>query len=496
MNSEPFRSLFDQVWVLSLPASAGRRQHIAQHLPAIGLVDFHFFKATPADDPAVAQAQANGEVATFPPCFRCGAVECGNPDCNNFLIPSQVACFLSYRRLWRAIAAGEASRVLVVEDDVWFHPHTRRVLSWAACEAAAGRLPFAAGKTCLLRLGWAHCEEHGGTAPFALTTAIRMANPCHALTRDYARALLARDRGICHTVDVYQHQLAPKPGEAFTVLPPVASELSWTNGCFASTIHPKKVREDYLRRQGDAASAAAEGRRCARHVKRKYYRPLLITGHPGCGTASAAALCRQRGVDVGHEKLGKDGIGAWMFAVDALDNPLAHDAVVRSRRALAWDFLVLPGRDLGQAVDAFRRDARQAAQSYSFRRQHIAEILGIDLDSFTTPLERAVRSILCWTLIIYRQKPNFLFRIEDNHEQLLSFLLQNNLANPAYSTPTLDTSPGDTDRMQSHTRHSTPGITAADWQELSSDTLRLATWYCDLFGYNHPWADDTTACQA
>lgn len=43
---------------------------------------------------------------------------------------------------------------------------------------------------------------------------------------------------------------------------------------------------------------------------------LLITGHQRSGTGYMAALCQACGLDVGHERPGKDGISSFQFAVD------------------------------------------------------------------------------------------------------------------------------------------------------------------------------------
>jgi rhodanese-related sulfurtransferase len=251
-------------------------------------------------------------------------LECDRPNCNNFLTDQQVACVLTYRRLWQTIADGPDARVLVREDDVFFHEWTPRVLAWLEQEVKEGRIPFAAGTRLLLRLGWAFGHNHNGTARIRAKDVLRMANPCHALTRDFAQALVdlvAHAPAISQTADAFQHELAPQPGEALTVFPPIASDLSWTEGRFASTIHPKDVRVKYLKAHGRETEAAAAAAALAGHVRKKVFRPLLIAGHPRTGTGYAAALCRQLGVDVGHEKLGASGISSWMFAVDAEANP-------------------------------------------------------------------------------------------------------------------------------------------------------------------------------
>lgn len=481
--------LFDKVWVLSLPDAHERRAHVAQHLPAHGLEQFEFFDATPADAPEVSQAMASGEVMQFPPCFRCGALDCGKIDCNNFLIPAQVACFLSYRRLWRAIAGGVAERVLVLEDDVFLHGHAVSVLQWLSVQIQAGTVPFQPGRSCLLRLGWAHCADHVATDPdqFRVDSSLRMSNPCHALTRAYAHALLARDQGISHTADVYQHKLAPQPGEAFTVFPPLASELSWTDGRFASTIHPKPVHVQHLQARGDVEAAEREALRLRQHTKKKHFRPLLISGHPRGGTGYTAALCRQLGLDVGHEKLGRDGISSWMFAVEAEANPYALDEVARSRRALAWQHLVMVVRDPATAAPSVMRDSQHAPPSYTFRREQILRHLGVDLDALPNPLERALWSLTSWARILLAQQPALVMRLEDGHEALRHFLIRQRLLMPDFERASLSTQPVNADKRYKGVVHPKPVLAPADWHGLQPVTREELQWYCQTFGYPLPW---------
>lgn len=43
---------------------------------------------------------------------------------------------------------------------------------------------------------------------------------------------------------------------------------------------------------------------------------ILITGHQRSGTGYMAMLCQAMGLDVGHERVGRDGVSSFMFAVD------------------------------------------------------------------------------------------------------------------------------------------------------------------------------------
>ncbi len=360
----------------------------------------------------------------------------------------------------------------MLEDDVWFHPHTRRVLSWIQTETVANRLPFSGEKTCLLRLGWARNAEHDAqNAAIRAEQIVRMSNPCHAITRAYARALIERDKGIIHTADVYQHELAPRPGEAFTIFPPIASELSWTEGRFASLIHPKPIHADYLRNTGDLAAANEAERRVARHVKKKFYRPLLITGHSHCGLATAVDICRRSGLHVGQNRAAEHGLSSWMFAVDADINPVAHDEISRTRRALVWKYMIVPVRDLQTAAPLVAAEDQGSAQFFDFRRAQILAALGIDISSFISPLERAVRSIISWMRILVAQQPHLIFRVEDQQALFQDFLVKTLLAS---------TSPA-TDPNVEHGQ--TPD---ESWEAFTDETKREIEWYCEQFGYASP----------
>lgn len=258
--------VFDRVYVVSLPGSADRRAHVRAHFEQIGLTTFSFFDAVGADSPLVADAFASGRVHPYPPCFRCGKDSCGKDDCNNVLIPPQVANYLTYHRLWLEIAA-QPQRALVVEDDVLFQPDAAQTLNMLG-EAAAD-LSFRAEISRLLRLGWALGPDHVAGASFRITAEVRMSNPCFGLTSAYAQALVDRHRRIDTTSDLYMHALAPCKGEAFTVFPPLASELSWSTGGVASLIHPKPIRSEFLRKRGDEAGAADNDRRLRDHVKHR-----------------------------------------------------------------------------------------------------------------------------------------------------------------------------------------------------------------------------------
>lgn len=488
MTASSWSSLFDHVYVISLPGST-RRNYINEHLPEVGIHNFSFFNATDENSPDFDEVLRTGEVMTYPPCFRCGKLDCGNDECNNFLVPAQIATFLSYINLWQHITSQNDERILILEDDVVIQPNYRKTLEWLALQVAQKKIAFTPEQACLLRMGWAKCNEHSVTnATFSISNEIRMSNPCHAITKQFAASLLNRLDGIKHTVDVYQHQQAPKPGEAFTILPPIAYETSWSEGGSESTIHPKSIRSKYLRNKGELDAAAANDQQIRKHVKKMYFRPLMITGHPRCGTGYAAKLCQQMGLKIGHEALDRDGISSWMFAVNSAENPWGNDFVAKDRRRFTWRHMIVPVRDPQTAIGSIMRDSAHAPKSYAFRRDHILRALNIDLDDFATPLERAIWSLCGWSRIILSQSPDLVFRIEDGHHDLKLFLRENGYMNwlKSLHLRALDLRPINADKLYQGVTQPKPEITASQWHELSIETRSELEWYCNTFGYKTP----------
>lgn len=264
--------LFDQVYVVSLRSSYDRRAHIRSHFRAIGLDTYVFHDASDGNSPEVQRLYAENRVAQFPPCFRCGKVDCGKPDCNNVLIPAQVAVFATYLNLWQKLATTNV-RALICEDDVVFHPWWMSVLEELQRRIGTGDLIFNASEPALLRLGWALSQEHRADVRFEINDTIKMSNPCHAITSAYASALLAEFDGVNHTADVFQHSFAKVSDvHARTVFPPIAYELSWSVGALESLIHPKDIRARYLETHGRQSEAETYRIQVARHVTQVSHR--------------------------------------------------------------------------------------------------------------------------------------------------------------------------------------------------------------------------------
>ena len=409
-NAAGWSRLFDRVHVISLPGATGRRERLAAYLPAQGIAEFEVLDALGPGSAEVDAAFAGGVVQSFPPCFRCGKTDCGERDCNNVLLPAQVGNFLSHLAVWRRIAA-EGGTALVVEDDVVFHPWTGAALDWLAGAPGRGEEGFRPERPRLLRLGWALGPDHV-TGPPRLVDEVRMSNPCYAMTAAFARKLVTGFERITTTSDIHLHRRAPAPGEAVTLLPPIASELSWSVGAVASTIHPQIEHADYLHAQGRTAEAEAFRKVVEAHVYHLDWRAILVLGPPGGAPEAAAAALTACGPEVGAGADGRDGVAAWWLAVED-DWPAAAGTALANRRTLRWRHLVQVVQAPEAAIAAILRADRAEPQARAFRRRHVLDRLGVDLATIGEETERAAVTLMSWTEIVAQLGPDAVLRVED-----------------------------------------------------------------------------------
>lgn len=72
---------------------------------------------------------------------------------------------------------------------------------------------------------------------------------------------------------------------------------------------------------------------------------ILITGHQRSGTGYMAKLCQAMGLDVGHERVGADGVSSFMFAVNT-DRVCFHSAEGnKGRKHYTFDRIIHVVRD-------------------------------------------------------------------------------------------------------------------------------------------------------
>ncbi|MGB3614086.1 MAG: glycosyltransferase family 25 protein [Elainellaceae cyanobacterium] len=481
---------FDRVYCINLPRSLERRRYIETYFAELGVTHYSFWDATDKTDAVVEDYYQNGLVQTYPPCFRCGEYSCGDDTCNNVLIAPQVATFITYLKLWQEIVRANVGRILVVEDDVKFAPYAEQTSNQLITSDALNTLEFQADNPALLRLGWALCSEHQASDNFEFKpNMVRYSNPCHAITRAMAELLLNSFETITTTVDIYQHQIVAASAKNYTLMPPLAYELSWSLGEFDSLIHPKPIRISYLQEhQPDASEKIQQAQRSLNeHSAHVLYRPLLILGHPRCGSGYSSKLLSSFGLDIGHEKMGKDGISSWMFAADDAHLPYAQDEHAASTHNKYFKYTVHHVRDPRTAIPSIMRDIQHAPIAYRFRQRHIQLAYGVDLDTYSSELEKAVASYIHWNQMISDRGTDLVLRVEDGEAALLTFLQTEQLVDKDVRLQDIQQRPSkdaSSNKLYQGRQHKKPTLLRSNWQSIDPGLLAHLNEHCARYGYD------------
>jgi GR25 family glycosyltransferase involved in LPS biosynthesis len=477
---------FDDIICISLPTCQERRDYIRQYFGEIGIQRYSMFDAIAADSPIVEDYYWQERVKRYPDCFRCHKLECGRPACNNVLIPSQVATWISHQTVWEQIRDRGLQTALIVEDDIQFNEHAPLVLQQLV-ERDEFRQEFLSDRPCLLRLGWklrADHEYHGSIE--LVTKPIRMSNPCYAINRAMAIALIDHVKQVDTTVDVYVHrQIAPK-FHHYTVVPPLAHEHSASTGSLASLIHPKQQHIDYLmQQQADEAAIASARKMIDQHIKHAIIQDVLCVGHPRCGSGYVSQLLGAFGLEIGHERMDAHGISSWMFAVDDAYYPYGKDKYARSRRYTHFRYIIHHVRSPFDAIPSLIVENQHSEKSFAFRRKHILRYFGIDLATLS-PIDAAVASFIYWNRIIELMKPDVIIRIENDQESLFHALQTAELLEEEAQFSDVELPPKTVNARKPYKGAviDKPVLTEDDWESLSSFFKAELRFFRKQYGYD------------
>lgn len=230
------------VLCVSLKSCRQRRRDTERQLAIWGFPPPRFIDAFGPTDDEVLRWFNSPRVAKFPPCFRCGCLNC---DClNNVLILEQIANWMSFRKAWSCIKESPNEWHLLIEDDVqfthragecWNQLITHQLLQDIATPPAAA----------MIRCGWQLGHEYGDEEqPELIEGAVRMSNHCSIMNREMARVLLqASDDFIYATSDVFAHEIIATQHLNFTMFPPISYDLSFAQRV-PSLIRPKGIQTD------------------------------------------------------------------------------------------------------------------------------------------------------------------------------------------------------------------------------------------------------------
>ena len=137
---------------------------------------------------------------------------------------------------------------------------------------------------------------------------------------------------------------------------------------------------------------------------------ILGLGHPRTGTGFTSSILNSWGLEVGHEKLERDGVVAWQLAVE--NGPWPYMADFPNVES---EILIYNVRDPRTSIPSIAFTENTKSMSLNYRLKN-----GV-LES-PNRVEQAIHSILQWDRLITLRNPDFTFRIEDQSQDLFAFL--------------------------------------------------------------------------
>jgi hypothetical protein len=153
---------------------------------------------------------------------------------------------------------------------------------------------------------------------------------------------------------------------------------------------------------------------------------FLLLGHPRSGTGFSSNTMKYLGYDVGHETIGCDGVSCWTF-VTANDNYIVGRPKTSSeikisgitRQDLTYKTLIHIVRDPFLVLKSMFNTVEENEPAFKFLEKHT------NVDLTFTKIEKIIWFIIEWNRMIKLLNPNFLFRVEDDIDNLENFLTSN-----------------------------------------------------------------------
>lgn len=243
--------IFDAIYCINLQRCQDRRQHMIREFARIGVKNYQFLEAIDKTDPRVKKLMKSGKVFRYPPCFRCKRISCRHK--NKKLMPSQVANWLSYQKVWRDIIRNKYQFCLICEDDLHFMKYIHQVVQQALTPEGRKRYGISLEAPTLIRLGWLKSMDHHFNGKIRIRKTIKWANPCHAINLAMARKLDQIDKPgfqIDCTSDGHIHNRVGRRFNHYTIFPPIAHELSFgKNAKFPSEIRTSQKKNPVSSRE-------------------------------------------------------------------------------------------------------------------------------------------------------------------------------------------------------------------------------------------------------
>jgi len=420
VTSNKSSQLFPKLICLTLSDQRERQSAVVQEFAKVGIHNYEFYPGFSPTSVEVKRAYAENRVKRYPDCFRCGKRDCGSSDCNNVLLPAQVAVALGFQAILKMVANSGQPYVAICEDDIIFAGYAGSVLNSRKFHDLLQSSGLLTDRPVLVRLGRPSVGEDFSSMDGACGVDLRMtdevvwSNYFFLVNKAFARLAGARLNQINHTADVIIHEFMTTQAHCYTLNLQLAGDRSWGLGDIPSLIIPKKHHLDYLRSMHGESSQkfSNEAERVSNHVKKAVSTEYCFTGSPRCGSHFVSAFLRGNGLDVRHESVGRDGICAWQFAVSSDNYPYVSDRQARSDFFVHADNWFVYARSPLTAIPSLIVENQHAPLSYAFRREAIYMTSGVNLDDFASPEEKAARSYAHWYLLALKRQPKGVFRVE------------------------------------------------------------------------------------
>lgn len=249
-------------------------------------------------------------------------------------------------------------------------------------------------------------------------------------------------------------------------------------------------RADVVRSSRSARfNAATQGSKARVDAVPVQNRLLRVLGHPRCATGYMATAFNAYGLQIGHEKVLRDGTSSWLAVAADLAPPFGDPCTY----GFSFETTVLCLRDPASAIPSIILE-NGIAQSFNFRRMHILRETGVDISDYDHPVARAVASYIHWYEMAGRLKPDLVVRVEDGGT--LERWIANRFPGFAKTSENLDMRKFNATDGKARFGQPKPVLTANDWSFLPRDLLQALASFCDTHGYAVPWQSPGPSPQA
>jgi|GEM_PF-5333639 len=208
---------------------------------------------------------------------------------------------------------------------------------------------------------------------------------------------------------------------------------------------------------------------------------LLITGHSRCGSGFLSYLFRELGVDIGHEKMGKDGVCSWLFTVKDLYIPWEDK---KTSYYVKFKYLIHYVRNPLDAIPSIVMENELHERAYNYKRNHILRELNWDIDEYENAIDKAIASYLGWNKLVELQCPHQVLKVENAVEEAVNFLQENSIITIDEERVKNIVIDNKINNSEQKYRKAKPQFTAEDWGKISLELREYLIKFCQAYNYD------------